>query len=89
MEQRLFCIWRGHGVACSASAASRKEFTAIGAPFNHARYLLENALAGEISSAAPTPCRDVVTVDGWPRADHAAPIYTEIYRVTGIRAAIP
>ncbi len=90
-EQRLFYgigVDTGVAVLGNVGSPSRKEFTAIGAPFNHAKYLQENALAGEIILSPHTYSlvRDVVTVDALaPRKTHAAPIYTEIYRVTGIQ----
>jgi len=90
-EQRLFYgigVDTGVAVLGNVGSPSRKEFTAIGAPFTHAKYLQENALAGEILLSPHTYrlVRDVVTVETLaPRKANASPIYTEIYRVTGIQ----
>jgi len=90
-EQRLFYgigVDTGVAVLGNVGSPSRKEFTAIGAPFNHAKYLQENALAGEIILSPHTYglVRDVVTVETLPpRKANAAPVYTELYRVTGIQ----
>jgi len=90
-EQRLFYgigVDTGVAVLGNVGSPSRKEFTAIGAPFNHAKYLQENALAGEIILSPHTYrlVRDVVTVEALaPRKANAAPVYTEMYRVTGIQ----
>ncbi len=90
-EQRLFYgigVDTGAAVLGNVGSPSRKEFTAIGAPFNHAKYLQENALEGEIILSPDTysRVRHVVTAEALPpRKSRAIPLYTEIYRVTGIQ----
>jgi PAS domain S-box-containing protein len=90
-EQRLYYgigVASGMAVLGNVGSPSRKEFTAIGAPFGHARHLQENALAGEIILSPDTysRVRHIVTAEALPpRKSRAIPLYTEIYRVTGIQ----
>lgn len=90
-EQRLFYgigVETGLAVLGNVGSPSRKEFTAIGAPINHAKYIQENALAGEVLISPQTyqRVREIVIAEPIPPRKHKGyPIYTELYRVTGVR----
>lgn len=90
-EQRLFYgigVETGVAVLGNVGSPSRKEFTAIGAAINRAKFLQENALAGEILISPQTyqRVRDVVIAEPVPpHKSKGYPVYTEIYRVTGVR----
>ncbi|GAB4419849.1 MAG: hypothetical protein Kow00106_16200 [Anaerolineae bacterium] len=90
-EHRLFYgigVETGIAVLGNVGSPSRKEFTAIGTPINRAKYLQENALAGEVLISPQTyQCvREIVIAEPLPPRKHKGyPVYPEIYRVTGVR----
>jgi len=94
-NQRLFYgigVDTGLAVLGNVGSPSRKEFTAIGIPFNAAKFLQENALAGEIIISHNTYrlVQDLVSVE--PLEPRKAPGYMGIqimYRVTGLRRKRP
>lgn len=89
-EQRLFYgIGVDTGVAMlgNVGSPSRKEFTAIGAPFNFAKLLQENALAGEVIISQNTydRVRDLFQVEALePRKVKGYSNFHVMYRVTGV-----
>jgi adenylate cyclase len=89
-EQRLFYgigVDTGTAVLGNVGSPSRKEFTAIGAPFNFAKLLQENALAGEtiISQNTYDRVQDLFTVEPLePRKVKGRPGFQIMYRVTGV-----
>jgi adenylate cyclase len=90
-EQRLFYgigVDTGRAMLGNVGSPSRKEFTAIGAPFNFAKLLQENALAGEIIISQNTydRVRDLFTVESLePRKVKGHPDFQVMYRVTGVK----
>ncbi len=90
-EQRLFYgigVDTGTAMLGNVGSPSRKEFTAIGRPFNFAKLLQENALAGEIIISANTlqQVQDIFTVEALePRKVKGYSDFTVMYRVTGVR----
>lgn len=94
-NQRLFYgigVDTGLAVLGNVGSPSRKEFTAIGIPFNAAKFLQENALAGEIIISHNTYrlVQDLVSVE--PLEPRKAPGYMGIqimYKVTGLRRKRP
>lgn len=89
-DQRLFYgigVDTGTAMLGNVGSPSRKEFTAIGRPFNFAKLLQENALAGEIIISANTYelVREIVTVEALePRKAKGYADFQVMYRVTGI-----
>jgi adenylate cyclase len=88
------CLFYGIGVDTgiatlgNVGSPSRKEFTAIGAPFNFAKLLQENALAGEIivSEQAYAHVEHLFTAEALePRKIKGYNDFHRMYRVTGIR----
>lgn len=88
------CLFYGIGVDTgiatlgNVGSPSRKEFTAIGAPFNFAKLLQENALAGEtiISQQAYDRVRDLFVAEPLePRKVKGYPDFHVMYRVTGVQ----
>lgn len=90
-DQRLFYgigVDTGLAVLGNVGSPSRKEFTAIGVPFNAAKFLQENALAGEIIISHNTyrHVENLVTVEALePRKSHGYMGIQIMYRVTGLR----
>lgn len=90
-EQRLsygIGVDTGMAVLGNVGSPSRKEFTAIGAPFNFAKLLQENALAGEIivSESTYDRVRDAVIAEALePRKAKDQAGFTVMYRVKGVR----
>jgi adenylate cyclase len=90
-EQRLFYgigVDTGMAMLGNVGSPSRKEFTAIGLPFNFAKLLQENALAGEIIISENTYqlVKDVfVTEPLEPRKIKGYTSFSVMYRVSGVR----
>jgi adenylate cyclase len=90
-EQRLFYgigVDTGMAMLGNVGSPSRKEFTAIGLPFNFAKLLQENALAGEIIISENTYqlVKDVfVTEPLEPRKIKGYTSFGVMYRVNGVR----
>jgi adenylate cyclase len=90
-EQRLFYgigVDTGMAIMGNVGSPSRKEFTAIGLPFNFAKLLQENALAGEIIISANTYdlVKDIfVTEPLEPRKSKGYSSFHVMYRVTGVK----
>jgi adenylate cyclase len=90
-EQRLFYgigVDTGMAMLGNVGSPSRKEFTAIGLPFNFAKLLQENALAGEIIISQNT--YDLVkavfvTEPLEPRKVKGYGDFRVMYRVTGVK----
>jgi adenylate cyclase len=91
VEQRLFYgigVDTGMAMLGNVGSPSRKEFTAIGLPFNFAKLLQENALAGEIIISENTYqlVKDVfVTEPLEPRKIKGYTSFGVMYRVSGVR----
>lgn len=89
-EQRLFYgigVDTGFAMLGNVGSPSRKEFTAIGRPFNFAKLLQENALAGEIIISENTyeRVRDLFVAEPLePRKVKGYTGFQVMYRVTGI-----
>jgi adenylate cyclase len=89
-EQRLdYGIGVDTGVAMlgNVGSPSRKEFTAIGAPFNLAKLLQENALAGEIIISQTTYelVKHIVQAEAiQPRKVKGYQGFQVMYRITGL-----
>lgn len=78
----------GIAVLGNVGSPSRKEFTAIGPPFNFAKLLQENALAGEciISQDTYDRVKDVFLTEALePRKSKDYPGFSVMYRVNGVR----
>ncbi|MBN1200450.1 MAG: GAF domain-containing protein [Anaerolineae bacterium] len=90
-EHRLFYgigVDTGYAMLGNVGSPSRREFTAIGAPFNFAKLLQENALAGEIIISEHTyeRVRDLVTVEALePRKVKGYTDFQVMYLVTGVQ----
>ena len=90
-EQRLgYGIGIDTGVAMlgNVGSPSRKEFTAIGQPFNFAKLLQDNALAGEIIISERTRDRvkDLFALEALrPRKIKGYTDFHVMYRVTGVK----
>jgi adenylate cyclase len=90
-EQRLFYgigVDTGMAMLGNVGSPSRKEFTAIGPPFNFAKLLQENALAGEIIISQNTYDRvkDIfITEPLEPRKVKGYTDFRVMYRVTGVK----
>ncbi len=89
-EQRLHYgigVATGDAMLGNVGSPSRKEFTAIGRPFNFAKLLQENAQAGEIIIGQDTyeRVKDMFTVEALePRKVKGYRDFHIMYRVTGI-----
>ncbi|NDJ75601.1 MAG: GAF domain-containing protein [Chloroflexi bacterium] len=89
-DSRLFYgigIDTGYAMLGNVGSPSRKEFTAIGRPFNFAKLLQENADGGEIIISQNTydRVRDLFTVEALePRKVKGYTDFTVMYRVTGV-----
>ena len=89
-EQRLFYgigVDTGIAMLGNVGSPSRKEFTAIGPPFNFAKLLQENALAGEIIISENTYqlVKDIfVTEPLEPRKIKGYTSFGVMYRVNGV-----
>jgi class 3 adenylate cyclase len=82
----------GTAMLGNVGSPSRKEFTAIGLPFNFAKLLQENALAGEIIISHRTYDRvkDVFTTEALePRKVKGYTDFRVMYRVTGVKKRQP
>ncbi|MBN1681887.1 MAG: GAF domain-containing protein [Anaerolineae bacterium] len=78
----------GYAMLGNVGSPSRKEFTAIGRPFNFAKLLQENALGGEIIISQNTYelVRDIFTVEPLePRKVKDSADFRIMYRVTGVK----
>jgi adenylate cyclase len=90
-EQRLFYgigVDTGMAMLGNVGSPSRKEFTAIGLPFNFAKLLQENALAGEIIISENTYdlVKDIfVTEPLEPRKSKGYSSFHVMYRVSGVK----
>ncbi len=90
-EQRLFYgigVDTGVAVLGNVGSPSRKEFTAIGRPFNFAKLMQENALAGEciISEHTYQQVKDVFEAEALqPRKVKDYPGFQVMYRVIGVK----
>jgi adenylate cyclase len=90
-EQRLFYgigVDTGTAMLGNVGSPSRKEFTAIGLPFNFAKLLQENALAGEIIISENTYdlVKDIfVTEAVEPRKVKGYAGFRVMYRVSGVK----
>jgi class 3 adenylate cyclase len=90
-EQRLFYgigVDTGVAVLGNVGSPSRKEFTAIGMPFNFAKLMQENALAGEIIISQNTYnlVKNIFVAE--PLEPRKVKDYTNfrvMYRVTGVK----
>ena len=94
-EQRLFYgigVDTGMAMLGNVGSPSRKEFTAIGLPFNFAKLLQENALAGEIIISQNTYdlVKDVFVAEPIePRKVKGYTNFRVMYRVTGVKKRQP
>ncbi len=82
----------GMAMLGNVGSPSRKEFTAIGLPFNFAKLLQENALAGEIIISQNTYDRvkDVFAAEAIePRKVKGYTDFRVMYRVTGVKKRQP
>ncbi|MBN2302950.1 MAG: GAF domain-containing protein [Anaerolineae bacterium] len=89
-DQRLsygIGIDTGVAVLGNVGSPSRKEFTAIGLPFNFAKLLQENALAGEtiISQQTYERVKNVFTVEALEPRKPKGYNFQVMYRVTGLQ----
>ncbi len=90
-EQRLFYgigVDTGIAMLGNVGSPSRKEFTAIGLPFNMAKLLQENALAGEIIISENTYdlVRDIFVAEPLePRKVKGYTAFRVMYRVSGVK----
>ncbi|RPI98076.1 MAG: adenylate/guanylate cyclase domain-containing protein [Chloroflexi bacterium] len=94
-EQRLYYgigVDTGMAMLGNVGSPSRKEFTAIGMPFNFAKLLQENALAGEIIISEHTYDRVKDVFAAEPVEPRKVKGYTDfrvMYRVTGLKKRQP